>query len=263
MTAELFDDLSMEVTLEEGVPFTNLYMEPFNRSQMRRLIERWDLRPAVNREAVFERVENDIVHVNVPLTAMNGTILLTIFETHADFTSTNKAVLIQTFVETLLEKHGSDEPRRSRFDFINKAHFASHMALNDRYRLNYDELIGLARRWFDEVGLHDQSREQVDNFIRARVLAGKDGIVTFRYRAFLEHFIAARMDQDASFMEWALGEERYLSFWNIDLHTIDNVTTPNDELKTGWFQDIERQINAPAWRRNKEMIAWRRNCLET
>ena len=203
---ELFSDLGVSASLDEAIPLRPIFMEQFRRRELRELVERWSLNPSVDRETLLDRLVHELVHINVPLTAVNGTILLSIYETQPDFTPINRAVLIETFVEKLLHKHQLNNARRDRFDFRNKAHLLSHIAkimtLKDEYRMQYEDIVAESRCYFRTVGLVDRAREQVDRFLGARILAEKEGWISFQYRAFLEYFIARQMEEEALPGRW-------------------------------------------------------------
>jgi predicted MPP superfamily phosphohydrolase len=284
----VLDQFDLTASLDVSVPFTVLRMEPFGRKEMRQLVERWDFKDRrFDRESILDRLVTDIVHINVPLTPVNGTILLTIFDGQGDFHPINKAVLIETFVETLLEKSSLREALRARFDFRNKIHLLSHlaadMAKEDRYRLPYDQLMSVSRSYFASVGLPEQSKEQIDHFISAKILEERDGMIGFRYRAFLEYFVAEQMKESDTFKAWVLSDDNYLSFsneigyyagirrsdislldligsrfeelnknladdtgWSKDLSAINGIEPPHeDELRERDFEEIERQLAAP------------------
>jgi hypothetical protein len=169
------------------------------------------------------------------------------------------------------------------------------MTKRDDYLMDYTDVQQISRKFFKSLGLADQSEEQINNFISAKILEYKGGRVRFRYRAFLEYFIAERMRDDDDFKNWVLDDERYLSFgneieyfagikrkdldlleligarfnslgeilenetgWVKHLNTINELTPPHDEVKTAFFEGIERQLDAfnnRQWEEIKSLLA--------
>src|SRR3546814_3106487 len=87
------------------------------------------------------------------------------------------------------------------------------MAINDCYALPEGELVGVLRQYLDRIGLAEDAYALLRNFLEARVLTERaDGSICFRYRAFLEYFIASQMDISPDFRSWVLDDSRYLSF---------------------------------------------------
>jgi predicted MPP superfamily phosphohydrolase len=200
------------------IPFDTLYINPFSRQLMRRLIEKWPLQQSVDRDTILDRLVSTIAYINVPLTAVNGTILLQIFEEEADFNPINNAVLIERYVELRLDKARAANAKRSSFDYRNKIHLLSHIAremtYQNTYRIPYERAIETVRSYMILYGLPGDPLIHINNFIDSRVIALRDGLMYFRYRAFLEFFIAQQMIEEESFREYIISEERYLSFVN-------------------------------------------------
>lgn len=138
----------------------------------------------------------------------------------SSFSPINRPTLIERFIETLLKKRSLGEVERKKFDFRNQVHYlayvAEYMCKNNTYVVKYDDLFQFTHAYLENLGLNFGARDIIDNTISSKIFAEKksDGIINFRFRAFLEFFVAARMRDDASFKEWVLDEERYLSYLN-------------------------------------------------
>jgi len=176
-------DLGLAYSPSETVPFVSLYMEPFNRQEMRKLVERWNDRPKQEVETLLDRIVSNVVHMNVPLTAVNGTILLTIYDSHGDVSPINKFVLIEMFVEILLQKASPHHAKRKQFDFRNQVHLLSYIAMkmvhDNKYVYSLEDLIINTKEYFSKFGLPFQAIDQIENFITAKILINKDGIIFF------------------------------------------------------------------------------------
>ena len=96
-----------------------LFMKPMTRGAMRRLVGKWDVANRFNHEELLNKLVTEIVRINVPLTAVNGTILLSIYENQVNFRAINRAVLVENFVEALLERARQSPSERRTFDFTN------------------------------------------------------------------------------------------------------------------------------------------------
>lgn len=284
--SQIYESLGAVATFEAVVPFTNLFVKPFTRQKMRSLVQKWDADDRFDQNAVLDRMVSDIVYLNVPLTAVNGTILLTIFDAQSDFTPINRATLIERFVETLLEKHSVEEAKRSHFDFRNKTHYlsyiASYMVENDNYAIGDEEFCTASRKYFKKLGLNQIPEDHLERFIAAKILTKIDGVIRFKYRAFLEYFIALHMGENRKFKEFVLSDKNYLSFcneieyfagirrndenlldligrrfaklsrdleaeiaWERDLNRLDDIKVPASEESEKYFRAIEDQICAP------------------
>jgi hypothetical protein len=103
-TAGIYENFGAAKSIPTTVSFVPIFMGAFRRRDMRLLVDKWDAKRVLDQDLVLDRLVTDIVHINEPLTAVNGSILLSILEEHSQFTPINKAVLIERFVETLLQK---------------------------------------------------------------------------------------------------------------------------------------------------------------
>lgn len=89
------------------------------------------------------------------------------------------------------------------------------MAKDGSYVIEQRALNELVQSYLDNLGLANKAVVIIEDFTRARILENRpEERVCFRYRAFLEYFIANQMQIDSEFREWMLSEERYLSFTN-------------------------------------------------
>lgn len=276
------------VDTKVAISFEHMFMKPMRRKDMRELVENWDSDGQMDREAVLNRVLNDIANINIPVTAVNGTILLSIFESHANFTPINRSVLIERFVEVLLEKRSKNQAARETFDFRNRTHFLSalavHMTINNSYVLSEGKVISFTESYLGALGIKHDASKLIRELTNARIILKRnDGCISFRYRAFLEYFIASRMHEDSEFRAWVLDETRYFSFVNeiqyyagigrddkallemlgnrfaalsastfknseinVDLASIDNVSLPQkDDTSEKILDTIEKEVHGP------------------
>jgi predicted MPP superfamily phosphohydrolase len=249
------DDPSLVVT------FDRITMRPMRRTDMRNLVRKWDPDGRLNQDEVLDRVINEIRSINVPITAVNGTILLTIFEHQSDFTPINRTVLIEQFIEVLLEKRSPQQIERRQFDFTNRTHYlchiAEHMARSDRYILPRTDLVALTAKYLDRLGLAKASETVVDELLTARIFGLRgDGTISFRYRAFLEFFIAKQMVASRGFRDWVLEDGRYLSYVNEiqyyagigrdDQELLETIGQRFAELMAKLFSDLGREPDLKA-----------------
>ncbi|WP_262267385.1 metallophosphoesterase [Microvirga yunnanensis] len=206
-------DADLPVSLER------VSIRPLGRREMRTLVERWDSERRFDCDEVLDRVLAEIRNINIPVTAVNGTILLSILEDNTNFTPINRAVLIEQFIEVLLEKRAPEESERRHFDFTNRTHYLSHvaalMAQTNTYVFDVGEFHRITKDYLNQFGLAQDPEDLITLCLTARIFVKRpDGNISFGYRAFLEFFIARHMKDNDAFRSWVLDETRYLSFVN-------------------------------------------------
>lgn len=241
--------LTAEINLDLPINVTRLHIRSLRRRDMRSLVEKWDADHSLNHDDILDRLINEIRSINLPVTAVNGTILLSIFENQANFRPINRAVLIEQFVETLLEKRSPEEYQRGSFDFTNKVHYLSHiarhMATTDNYVMEREDLRVVTREYLDRLGFVHDASALIDEFINARVFTVRAGNnISFRYRAFLEYFVARAMQSCPTFKAWVLEEGRYLSYINEIQYYAGLVRTDTDllELVAERFEALSNRL---------------------
>ncbi|MBU2341242.1 MAG: metallophosphoesterase [Alphaproteobacteria bacterium] len=207
-----------KVNPEMPVRFNFIELQELKRRNMRQLITKFEHCDDV--EGWLDRLQDQFREINLPFTAANGTILLEIFGSNGKFAPVNRAVLMEQFVETTLEKAAENQSYRATFDFNNKANLLSYvaawMARENQYVPLREDVRGAMRTCLDEMGLDAPPLDELmDEFLSAKIFERRsENRVAFRYRGVMEYFIAYRMTVDSAFKEWVMEEDRYLTFVN-------------------------------------------------
>lgn len=207
-----------KVNPEMPVRFDFIELLELKRSNMRQLISRFDKCDDV--EGWLDRLQEQFREINLPFTAANGTILLEILGANGKFAPVNRAVLMEQFVETTLEKAAENQSYRATFDFTNKANLLSYVAAWMAHQNEYvpfrEDVRNAMKRCLDDIGLDGPPLDDLMlEFLGAKIFERRsEDRIAFRYRGVMEYFIAYRMTVDPSFKEWILEEDRYLTFVN-------------------------------------------------
>lgn len=205
-------DLGLSVTVQQ------ILIEQFTRGNVRTLVRKWDNQQQ-EEERLLDRVISELRAMNVPQTPINSSLLLDIISADPNYTPINRASLIEKFIEVLLNKRSATDAQRKKFDFTNQVHFlghvAEHMCRNNVYILPAEDLLFITSGYLKKFGLSFDSRALIDSLVTARILHERaEHFISFRFRAFLEYFVAKRMCGDSTFKGWILEEGRYLSYIN-------------------------------------------------
>lgn len=205
------------VVPEMPVQFVFVELCVLRRREMRELVSRHSASTDV--ENLLDRLQAEFREINLPFTAANGSILMTIYEVQGGFQPINRAVLVEQFIDATLRKANAEQRQRVTFDYANKtallAHLAAWMAVQNNYAPSTEDVRTAIKKYLEDRGLIAPVDELVGEFHTARVLVRRlDGRVSFRYRAVLEYFIAHQMILEPAFKEWVMHEDRYLQFVN-------------------------------------------------
>ncbi|NJM10040.1 MAG: hypothetical protein HC883_03900 [Bdellovibrionaceae bacterium] len=217
--SSIYQEIGADFDLRIDTEFDRVYLERFSRAKMRLLIEKWNGQSADRNtvSALLNKLIEDIVHINLPLTAVNGTIFLMIFEDVGDFRPVNRAVLIEKFVEVLLDKASLANALRATMDYTNKTDYLSQLAQRmvetGEYVLDRLVVTQFTMEYFKHIGIKQAPEAWVEYFVDAKFEL-REGRISFRYRAFCEFFIAWRMRESSEFRRGLIESERYLAFIN-------------------------------------------------
>jgi predicted MPP superfamily phosphohydrolase len=215
----LFESLEMVGRIKSAdfpVAMQPLYLDQIGRGRMRQIVGKLHTADPYQQELLLNRILNDLRSMNVPVTAVNGTILLTIFQTEKVFVPVNRAIVLDRFIDILLKRYSIDGGRRSAFDFRNKTHLLSQLARwmceQNSYDPPYEDVYSFVSTYLSSRGLKYDVQAIIADLITCRVLAEKGNRIAFHYRSFLEFFVARAMDEDTVFRDWVVDESRYLSY---------------------------------------------------
>ncbi|WOI56838.1 metallophosphoesterase [Palleronia sp. LCG004] len=202
-----------------GAHFEHVRLHQLRRPDLRKLIRKIDETNG-SEEELLNRVIKELRAINVPATPLNSSLLTDILSRDSTFSPLNRPSLIERFIETLLKKRSIGEVERKRFDFRNQVHYLGHIAeymcRRNSYKLRSDDLYKVTLSYLESLGFNFTARDIIENAISSKIFTENksDNTVYFRFRAFLEFFIASKMRDDPDFREWIFDEDRYLSYLN-------------------------------------------------
>lgn len=205
------------VNPEMPIHFDFVELCVLRRRDMRQLVVKFNAGTDV--DTVLDRLQSEFQEINLPFTAANGTILMSIYEEQSGFRPINRSVLIEQFIDTTLRKAAVEQSRRETFDYANKtallAHIAAWMAEQNQYTPATEDVRTKMKEYLDRLGLNAPLDDLMAEFLAARIFIKKpEDRLSFRYRAVLEYFIAMQMGVDPKFKSWVMDEGRYLQFVN-------------------------------------------------
>jgi hypothetical protein len=208
---------SSRVNPEMPIHFEFIELCVLRRRDMRQLVIKFSGNSNV--DTLLDRLQTEFKEINLPFTAANGGIFMSIHEAQSGFRPINRSVLIEQFIDTMLTKAAAEQSRRETFDYANKtallAYVAAWMAETNEYVPTIESVREKMKSYIDRLGLIVSVDKIVDEFFTARIFAKRpESRLSFRYRAILEYFIALQMSSSPEFYKWVTDEDRYLQFVN-------------------------------------------------
>ncbi|MEG0835831.1 MAG: metallophosphoesterase [Christensenellaceae bacterium] len=167
--------------------------------------------------ALVEKIMLCFKKTTLPKTPFVLSLMLSICDT-ADFTPINEAVIMEQFMEHLLEKSSPTEAYSTTYDFRIKEDFliyiVSYMNENNHFILSIDEFEALLSSYHVDKGFSVRETEFDTLFFKKGVLIRTELIVTFRYNCMIEYYLAKKAAQIPEFLDHMLSDRNYLNYSN-------------------------------------------------
>lgn len=207
--------------------YQRLTIGQFKSKQIKELINKWFSLSTLNDTPLkLEALSIAFMALNLPRTPFAISMYLWIIEKQEHYRPINNAVLIENYIERLLNKHGVHEGSRGRFDYNNKLWLLAAIAKEmldqdaDNYALAMPDFKQFIIKYLEGKKFDPIAEKLIDEFFLRGIFIEHESSVRFRFVCFFEFFLATKMRYDTKFKEFVLSEENYLKFVNeIDYYT--------------------------------------------
>ena len=200
-----------------SIAFEYFYIEPLRSSQIKEMMIKWSPEDEfLQRNSKIERMVTNFCSYSLPCTAMSVSLYLWSTE-NADREPVNQAVLLDIYLEIIMEKLQKENIYRQSFDYRNKtmllARIAKEMCLNNIYELQYSQYIACIEEYFKSVGFTDYSTRKLgDYFIQQKIFTRNGNNIKFAHSCFYHFYLAQRMMEDTEFKDFVLSEGEYYKY---------------------------------------------------
>lgn len=137
---------------------------------------------------------------------------------NSDFTPINEAVVMEQFIESLLEKVSPMESNTKTYDFRAKEDFLMYLVLymhdNNRYYFEHNEFERITTEYHEKIGFSILDTKFDQLFFEKGVLIQTEDIVTFRYTCIIEYYLAKTAKEEPDFLAKILNGDTYLNYSN-------------------------------------------------
>lgn len=204
---DFFQSLDIKQIPQYGMDLKMIYIQYMGKAQIRELVTKW---------ANFRREEeidiNDVVNkidsycnqINFAKTPFNITIFLVLWDEDSNFIPINEGIVMENYMEVILEKLSEKETLRSEYGFKIKQDFLSYIAhemyLRDRHYLLREEFNELVLQYHKKKGFRlDHSKFDV-LFFEKGLLSHLDEYIIFSSTSFGQYFLAQYAYQNDEFL---------------------------------------------------------------
>jgi len=209
-------------TLPLPFGYVALSMAPFKRARVRSLVRKWALPQHFGESAVVEEIITRFAMLNIPLTGPHISIYLTVLCEQNRFSPLNAASVLESFVETILEKPSAVNLFRSSVDYRERVEFLSVIAErmcrdNSTYSYKLEEIYEIGRDHYRRIGIDRDVMKLIQEMKEYRIFEDSANNITFKYNVLLSFFVATRMSLDKDFRDFVLDRSRFGTY----VHEID------------------------------------------
>ncbi|MDR1896939.1 MAG: metallophosphoesterase [Prevotellaceae bacterium] len=218
-TDNILDNVPTESHIKNSViPFRNLYLGQLKSSHIKELMVKWlPQDDNAKREEKLEKIVNNFCSYSLPCTAMSVSLFLWSTE-NSNKKPINQAVLLDIYIEIVLEKLAKENIYRDSFDYKNKTMLLAKIAQEmlkskeSSYAISYSQYIKIITDYIQTVGFDYDSSRIAEYFIERKIFSKMANNVKFSHSCFFHFFIAKRMEYDIDFKNAILSEPSFHMF---------------------------------------------------
>jgi len=199
--------------------FNLAFIQNFNTSEIKQLITKWFDGREVDLQENMQKLLKSFGDFGLPRTPLSITLFLWIFEKQEQ-RPINNSVLVEMFVENLLEKTKLENIYSETFGFKNKKRLLSFIAkfMKDEgnpdlsYSVDYIKLLDYSSNYL-KTRFTGKPQIVLEDFIKRGVLClEEDNTVRFKSAFFFHFFLALHFDYDDSFKKEVFSDDNFLNY---------------------------------------------------
>lgn len=215
---EFFQSIDVRQMPEVFDNFDKSYIQYLGKNQIRQLVAKW--MGCENNEVneVVTKIDTYCNQMNFAKTPFNISIFMVIWDHDGNYIPTNEGILMQNYLEIVLEKLSPNEARRDNFSFSIKEDFLSELAYefykNNGYGMVQEEFLSFVSGYHIKKG-YDLNESKFDTlFLKKNILTYFDDKVVFSRTSFYEYFLAVYAKKNKLFVDEMLEDGRREFFRN-------------------------------------------------
>lgn len=202
-----------------SLKYNVIYIQNLNTNEIKQLITKWFSGREVDLHDNMQRLIKNFVDFGLPKTPLTVTLFLWIFEKQ-EKRPINNSVLVEIFVENLLEKTNVENIYAETFDFLNKKRLLSWISkyMNDNgdpdlsYAVEYVSLLSFVNDYL-KTRFTGQPQKVLEDFVKRGILTYvEDNMLRFKSAFFFHYFLSLQFRHDSGFKQYVFSEKNYLNY---------------------------------------------------
>lgn len=244
---EFFQSIDIKKLPEYSESFKKVYIHFMGKAQIRELVTRWADKGAeiVDVNEVVEKIDGYCNQINFAKTPFNVSIFMVLWDSDKNFIPQNEGIVMQNYLEIVLEKMSPNESNRSTYSFQIKEHFLSNLAYrmfeNNQYYFTKEEFYNYLHDYHRVKGYIEENSRFSDLFFEKGILSLSDDVVVFSHTSILEYFLAVYAKENEGFLNYMLQKGNRVNFRN-EICFYSGLTPNCEELLDGIAESIIETI---------------------
>lgn len=218
---EFFQSLDVKQIPDYGTVFREVYIQYMGKAQIRAMVTKWakDRDDVVDINEVVDKIDSYCNQINFAKTPFNIAVFMVIWDMNNDFVPTNEGIVMQNYLETILEKLSPRESLRSEYAFALKQNFLSYIAhqmyLKNEYFFTKEEFDSLVDKYHTTKG-YNRGKSRFDTlFFEKNILSYSGEYIVFSHTSFWEYFLALYAYNDKKFLDEITEKGKRIYFRNV------------------------------------------------
>lgn len=196
---------------------TRVYIHALGKHQIRNLAENLlDSQISIN-ENIIDKTMLCFRNTNLPKTPFVVSLVLSICKENTDFVPINESVVMENFLETVLEKTSNESAKTSSYDYKIKEDFLCYlvgqMHERNQYWFTKQEFELVSQTYHTNKGWAKSDTHFDSLFIDKGILYEHADIVAFRYSCMANFYLAKLALKVPQLLTHILYEDNYLNYY--------------------------------------------------
>lgn len=217
---EFFQSIDVKKLPEYIKEFKKLYINTFGKAQIRELVTKWigkrnDVEDVYE---VVEKINGYCESINFAKTPFNVSIFMVLWDSDKNFIPQNEGIVMENYLEVLLEKLSPKESERSTYSFKIKQHFLSNLAFKmfekNKYYFSREEFDNFVYQYHKTKGYKKSQSKFSTLFFEKGILSISDDNIVFSHTSILEFYLAEYARNNDEFLNLMIQKGNRIYFKN-------------------------------------------------
>ena len=217
---EFFQSLDIKDIPEYGKDFKEIYIQYMGKKQIRAMVTKWAKGKEgvldLNIEETVNRIDSYCNQINFAKTPFNIAVFMVLWDNDNNFIPVNEGIVMENYLEIVLEKLSPKESYRYSYSFKLKQDFLSHIAYKmyekDEYYFTYDEFGIIVNEYHKRKGYNLAESRFNLVFFEKNILSYSGEYIVFSHTSFLEYFLALYAVNNKSFLDEITSYKKRINF---------------------------------------------------